>query len=460
MPSLRVARPSRLLLTTMDHEPRSRTSWLVGALLARTQRRVSRGAAGRVAAHYLQVALHAVLGLAFVIGGVPWVCMRRSRLDATAWVAVAVMAQAARSGSPSSGLAPRAVPVAARRARGHVGGSRGRRCLGHAATPESHPLGRLTQAFGVALALVALAGAAATVAVRTRDARRRKPIPSATRSRRPPRWTRKARAARALLPLVGPTNTGGIIPSNFFMTSETCGRCHKDIYEQWNASAHHFSSFNNQWYRKSIEYMQDVVGTQALEVVRRLPRPRGVVQRPLRHADQGADRHARGAGRAGLHVVPRHRSTCSSTMGQGDFDDRVPAAARSRRQRAASAPLVARQTAGPRPATAPRGFLKPFHTEQTPEFCSSCHKVHLDVPVNGYRWIRGFNDYDNWQASGVSGQGARSFYYAADAEAVSPTATCRSVASKDPAATTARSLAPVPRGQHGAARSSTATRRN
>ena len=33
------------------------------------------------------------------------------------------------------------------------------------------------------------------------------------------------------------------------------------------------------------------------------------------------------------------------------------------------------------------------------------------MPVNGYRWIRGFNDYDNWQASGVSGQGARSFYY-------------------------------------------------
>jgi hypothetical protein len=54
-------------------------------------------------------------------------------------------------------------------------------------------------------------------------------------------------------------------------------------------------------------------------------------------------------------------------------------------------------------------FLKPFLRD--PEFCSACHKVHLDVPVNNYRWFRGFNDYDNWQASGVSGQGARSFYY-------------------------------------------------
>src|SRR5262249_17993314 len=56
-------------------------------------------------------------------------------------------------------------------------------------------------------------------------------------------------------------------------------------------------------------------------------------------------------------------------------------------------------------------FLKPFM--HTSEFCSACHKVHLDVPVNSYRWVRGFNDYDNWQASGVSGEGARSFYYPA-----------------------------------------------
>src|SRR6266536_3913251 len=55
---------------------------------------------------------------------------------------------------------------------------------------------------------------------------------------------------------------GQKIPSKFFMESESCKRCHEDIYKQWNSSAHHFSSFNNQWYRKSIEYMQDVVGTK------------------------------------------------------------------------------------------------------------------------------------------------------------------------------------------------------
>jgi Tfp pilus assembly protein PilF len=61
-----------------------------------------------------------------------------------------------------------------------------------------------------------------------------------------------------------------------------------------------------------------------------------------------------------------------------------------------------------------RTFLKPFHRSDGAngaEFCVACHKVHLDAPVNSYRWFRGFNEYDAWQASGVSGQGARAFYY-------------------------------------------------
>ena len=33
-------------------------------------------------------------------------------------------------------------------------------------------------------------------------------------------------------------------------------------YEQWKSSMHHFASFNNQFYRKSIEYMQSVAGPQ------------------------------------------------------------------------------------------------------------------------------------------------------------------------------------------------------
>ena len=182
---------------------------------------------------------------------------------------------------------------------------------------------------------------------------------------------------------------------------------------------HHFSSFNNQWYRKSIEYMQDVGRHQAVEVVRRLPRSRGVLQRPLRPADQGADRHAGGAGRSRAAPRATRSPTCAARWARGISRSSIRRCTISRR---ASNPVLQYAhdqltLSGAASRTARRSSSRST-ASRPPEFCSSCHKVHLDVPVNGYRWFRGFNDYDNWQASGVSGQGARSFYYPAEAAEV------------------------------------------
>ena len=71
-----------------------------------------------------------------------------------------------------------------------------------------------------------------------------------------------------------------------------------------------------------------------------------------------------------------------------------------------------------------RTFMKPFMRDSSAEFCASCHKVHLDVPVNKYRWFRGFNEYDNWQASGISGQG-RDRFTTRRSPAIALTAICR-----------------------------------
>jgi tetratricopeptide (TPR) repeat protein len=206
------------------------------------------------------------------------------------------------------------------------------------------------------------------------------------------------------------TTVNHTIPANFFLTSAVCGRCHQDIYEQWNSSMHHFSSFNNQWYRKSIEYMQDVVGTRPSKWCAGCHDHavffNGRFDRPIREQIDTPE------AQAGLACTSCHAIThVNSTMGQGDFVIEYPplhdlAASDNRALQLAHDWLV---YADPQPHR--ETFLKPFHREQTPDFCSTCHKVHLDVPVNGYRWFRGFNDYDNWQASGVSGEGARSFYY-------------------------------------------------
>jgi len=208
------------------------------------------------------------------------------------------------------------------------------------------------------------------------------------------------------------TNVNGVIPANFFMTSQSCARCHRDIYEQWNSSAHHFSSFNNQWYRKSIEYMQDVVGTRPSKWCAGCHDHavffNGRFDRPIKEQIDTPEAHA-GLACTSCHSITR----VHSSMGQGDFEIEYPPL----HDLAVSEHPVLRRAHDALLYLAPephrQTFLKPFHREQTAEFCSACHKVHLDVPVNSYRWFRGFNDYDNWQASAVSGQGARSFYYPA-----------------------------------------------
>jgi Flp pilus assembly protein TadD len=54
-------------------------------------------------------------------------------------------------------------------------------------------------------------------------------------------------------------------------------------------------------------------------------------------------------------------------------------------------------------------MLKAFHQNEAAEFCSTCHKAHLDEPLNQFRWVRRFNDYDAWQAGPFSGRTARGF---------------------------------------------------
>ncbi len=227
------------------------------------------------------------------------------------------------------------------------------------------------------------------------------------------------------------TNVNGIIPANFFMDSKRCGECHKDIYEQFDSSAHHFASLNNQFYRSTLEHMQDTVGTQPSKWCAGCHDHavffNGRFDKPIREQIDTPE------AQNGLACTSCHSIThVGSSMGNNDFIIEYPplheiASSKNKYIKAFDNFLT---NLNPEPHR--RTFMKPFmKSPNSAEYCASCHKVHLDKPVNDWRWLRGANDYDNWQASGVSGQGARSFYYPAT------TSTCADchmplVDSKDP----------------------------
>jgi Flp pilus assembly protein TadD len=209
------------------------------------------------------------------------------------------------------------------------------------------------------------------------------------------------------------TSVHGTMPSDFFMESAQCGECHKDIYEQWKGSMHHYGSFNNQFYRASILHMQELSGVQGSKWCAGCHDHavffNGRFERPIKEQVDTPE------AQNGLGCVSCHSIThVNSSMGNGDFEIMYPPLHRLAASRNGFVRRVEQFVTYLNPEPHRRTFMKDFmRGDDSAEFCSSCHKVHLDEPVNHYRWLRGFNDYDNWQASGVSGQGARSFYYPA-----------------------------------------------
>ncbi len=222
-------------------------------------------------------------------------------------------------------------------------------------------------------------------------------------------------------------------PSEYFVDSKSCGvqGCHPDIYAQWNSSAHHLSSFNNQWYRKAIEYMQEVGGVKSSKwcggchdmAVLLTEDPKNPSKSrfdvPIAAHDvteaKYPESHA-GIGCAVCHSIVHVKSTMGNSDYMADYPPMHKYIITDNSVAKSMQKFLTRLAPEPHKKT----FLRPIHTDQTAKFCSSCHKVHLDVPVNGYRWFRGFNDYDSWQGSGVSGFGAVSFYYPSDPKTNQP----------------------------------------
>ncbi|MGH9535623.1 MAG: tetratricopeptide repeat protein [Terriglobales bacterium] len=223
------------------------------------------------------------------------------------------------------------------------------------------------------------------------------------------------------------------LPENFFLASKSCKQCHAQIYREWKGSMHHFSSFNNQYYRQAIVYMQDVDrSTVPSQFCAGCHDPAvlltGRWKKPIR------EQIFTPASQAGLGCFSCHSIVhVTNTLGDNAFtiaDPRLDKLVES------TNPILHLAYAAAvylEPAPHDLTLFKPFLTRQTGEFCSACHKIHLDHPINDYRWERGFDEYDGWQGSGVSGFGARSFYYPPHPENC---ATCHMprVRSNDPAA--------------------------
>jgi tetratricopeptide (TPR) repeat protein len=210
------------------------------------------------------------------------------------------------------------------------------------------------------------------------------------------------------------TATGNFIPAKTLMMDSYCLKCHQDAYKGWYHSSHHFSSFNNKAYLTSVRETRKV--SMAHDGTTRGARWCAGCHDPVpffsgEFDDPKYDDVNNPTGQAGITCTVCHSITnVNSTRGNADYTIEEPQHYPFASSENSVLAWINETLVKAKPEMHKRTFLKPAIKDS--KFCSTCHKVGLPYGLNHYKdFLRGQNHYDTFLLSGVSGHGARSFYY-------------------------------------------------
>lgn len=226
--------------------------------------------------------------------------------------------------------------------------------------------------------------------------------------------------AKYFQPSLALTSTGNFIPAEKLMDDEYCLACHRDVHAGWKDSVHHFSSFNNPTYLASVRETRKVAferdgNVQASRWCAGCHDPVPFFSGAF--DDPKFDDVNHPTSQAGVTCSVCHAITnVNSTRGNADYTIEEPEHYPFAYADSGALLWVNHQLIKAKPSMHKKTFLKDFH--KSAEFCSTCHKVHIPGELNHYKeFLRGQNHYDSYLLSGVSGHGARSFYYPEKAQA-------------------------------------------
>ncbi|HEU5406283.1 MAG TPA: multiheme c-type cytochrome, partial [Nitrospira sp.] len=195
----------------------------------------------------------------------------------------------------------------------------------------------------------------------------------------------------------------GFLKASDFAPAQFCGKCHIEIHREWRESAHS-NSFREPFYLKNVEMLIKQKGIEYTRHCEGCHNPVALLSGTLT-PNSTAPRPFDNEGITcevchSIAKIEQNGGTGSYVMGQ---------------------PAVMLNPDGtPRPgiptyseifenvALHKKAVMKDFL--KTPEFCSVCHKAAIPKELDGYKWLRAFSVYDEWQQSSWSKQSPLPFY--------------------------------------------------
>jgi hypothetical protein len=191
--------------------------------------------------------------------------------------------------------------------------------------------------------------------------------------------------------------SGRFIPADRLGSSDYCGACHTEIFHEWGASTHHFSSLNNPFYRHVALATRLEQGTDTLKLCAGCHDPIPLMSGEMDQLDI-RDWPAN----AGITCVVCHR--IDNVHGHnGGYSMAAPSLdtlALSSRPllrdlHSAFVKLV--------PGLHNAQFTRPLYS--TPEYCGACHSLVSPKDVNGVADVVLQDDYESWRHGPYSGHG-------------------------------------------------------
>ncbi len=204
------------------------------------------------------------------------------------------------------------------------------------------------------------------------------------------------------------TEDGKLIPVEQFFSAARCLNCHQDTHEGWSQSLHR-NAAREPFYRESADIL---LGTRGIEFTRHCESchtPVALFSGALVSAADGMQKTApfTPLDHEGVTCSVCHSITDARLDGTGSFTIRRPALLANEDGSPIFGDFSDEQILADVPAHK-RAVMRPLL--RSPEFCSTCHKVDAPPSLNGYKHIRGFSAYDEWQQSGASHESLLTFY--------------------------------------------------
>ena len=204
------------------------------------------------------------------------------------------------------------------------------------------------------------------------------------------------------------TESGGLIPVEQFFSAKRCIGCHQDTHAAWSESLHR-NAAREPFYRESADIL---LRTRGIEFTRHceschtqvalfsgaLSKNSPRQQAPFTALDD-----------EGVTCTVCHSITEARLNGTGSFTIRRPALLAKEDGTPVFGNFTDEQILADIPGHK-RAVMRPLLRQ--PEFCATCHKVDAPPALNGYKHIRGFSAYDEWQQSGASLESVYPYYRA------------------------------------------------